>query len=88
VIKRLVPIPLESAEKLKKEKQTRLGYQFVSVKLKDGRYFEQAVASEGCLIQIKDHKDIPFTETEVDSVELSDKPWNFRRRPDEKLPKQ
>ena len=25
-MKRLVPIPLESAEKLKKEKQTRLGY--------------------------------------------------------------
>jgi hypothetical protein len=79
-MKRLVPIPPESAEKLKREKQTRLGYQFVSVKLKDGRYFEPAVASEGCLIQIKGHKDIPFTEFEVDSVELSNKPWNFRRR--------
>jgi hypothetical protein len=79
-MKRLVPIPPESAENLKREKQTRLGYQFVSVKLKDGRYFEQAVASEGCLIQIKGQKDIPFTEFEVDSVELSDKPWDFRRR--------
>jgi hypothetical protein len=78
-MKRLVPIPFESAEKLKKEKQTRLGYQFVSIKLKDGRYFEQAVASEGCVIQVKGHKDIPFTEAEVESVELSDKPWNFRR---------
>jgi len=78
-MKRLVPIPPESAEKLKKEKQTRLGYQFVSIKLKDGRYFEQAVASEGCIIQVKGHKDIPFTEAEVESVELSDKPWNFRR---------
>jgi hypothetical protein len=79
-MKRLVPIPPESAEKLKREKQTRLGYQFVSVKLKDGRYFEQVVASEGCLIQIKAQRDIPFTEAAVDSVELSDKPWNFRRR--------
>ncbi len=78
-MKRLIPIPPESAEKLKKEKQTRLGYQFVSVKLKDGRYFEQAVASEGCIIQVKGQKDIPFTEAEVESVELSDKPWCFRR---------
>jgi len=78
-MKRLVPIPPESTERLKKEKQTRLGYQFVSVKLKDGRYFEQAVASEGCIIQVKSQKDIPFTEAEVESVELSDKRWNFRR---------
>ena len=74
-MKRLVPIPQESAEKLKKEKQTRLGYQFVSI----GRYFEQAVASEGCIIQVKGQKDIPFTEAEVESVELSDRPWHFRR---------
>jgi hypothetical protein len=78
-MKRLVPIPLESAEKLKEENQTRLGYQFVSIKLKDGRYFEQAVASEGCIIQVKGQKDIPFTEAEVESVELSGKPWHFRR---------
>ncbi len=79
-MRRLIPIPPESAEKLKKGKQSQLGYQFVSVKLKDGRYFEQAVASEGCLIQIKGYRDIPFTEAEVDSVDLSDKTWNFRRR--------
>ena len=78
-MKCLVSIPLESAEKLKKEKQTRLGYQFVSVKLKDGRYFEQAVASEGCIIQVKGQHDIPFTETDVESVEPSERPWNFRR---------
>ena len=79
-MKRLVPIPPESAGKLKKEKQTRLGYQFVSVKLRDGRYFGQAVASEGCIIQVKGQEDIPFTEAEVESVELSGKPWNFGRR--------
>ncbi len=73
-MKRLVPIPAESAKHLKKEKLAELGYQFVSVKLKDGRFFEQAVASEGCIIQVKGHKDIPFTEPEVESVEVSNKP--------------
>ncbi len=86
-MKRLVPIPPESAKHLQKQKQTELGYQFVSVKLKDGRFFEQAVASEGCIIQVKGHKDIPFTEIEVESVEVSNKPWNFRRPPDVRRPK-
>ncbi|MGB7731261.1 MAG: hypothetical protein WBL50_24790 [Candidatus Acidiferrum sp.] len=86
-MKKLVPIPAESAEQLKKEKPTEFGYQFVSVKLKDGRFFEQAVASEGCIIQVKGHKDIPFTELEVESVEVNNKPWNFRRPPDVKRPK-
>jgi hypothetical protein len=57
-----------------------LGHQFVSVKLKDGRYFEHAVASEGCIIQVKGHRDIPFSWADVESVEVSHKPWNFRRR--------
>jgi hypothetical protein len=87
-MKRLVPVPAESVKQLKKEKQTELGYQFVSVKLKDGRLFEQAVASEGCIIQVKGHKDIPFAEIDVESVEVSNKPWNFRRPSDSKRPKQ
>lgn len=40
------------------------------MKLKDGRFFEQAVASEGCIIQVKGLRDIPFTEAEVESVEV------------------
>jgi hypothetical protein len=78
LMKSLVPIPLESAEKLKKEKQTRLGYQFISIKLEDGRYFEQAVASEGCIIQIKGQKDIPFTEAVEFQASRSREPKNRR----------
>jgi hypothetical protein len=79
-VKRLVPIPQESLARLNTAKSSELGYRFVSVRLKDGRYFEQAVESEGCIIQVKSHRSIPFTEMEVESVEVSSKPWNFRRR--------
>lgn len=41
----------------------------------------QAVESEGCIIEVKGHKNIPFTELDIESVEVSDKPWNFRRPP-------
>ena len=51
-MKKLVPIPPESLKRLKKDDLKDFGYQFVSVRLKDGRVFAQAVASEGCLIQV------------------------------------
>jgi hypothetical protein len=36
-MKKLVPIPPESLNRLKKDDMREFGYQFVSVKLKDGR---------------------------------------------------
>ena len=78
-MKKLVPIPLESLNRLKKDDLKDFGYQFVSVRLKDGRVFAQAVASEGCLIQIKGYREIPFVETDIESVDGEADPWNFRR---------
>ena len=79
-MKKLVPIPPESLNRLKKDDLKGFGYQFVSIKLKDGRFFPQAVASEGCVIQVKGFREIPFVETDIDSVEANGEPWNFRRR--------
>jgi len=78
-MKQLVPIPVESVKRLEEEDEVGPGYQFVSVSLKDGRYFESAVASEGFIIQVKGCKDLPFTPEEVESVALTEKRWNFRR---------
>jgi hypothetical protein len=78
--KRLIPVPPESANKLKEAKQTGLGYQFVSVRLKNGKHFEQAVVSEGHIIQVKGYKDVPFSAEDVESVTVTGKRWNFRRK--------
>jgi hypothetical protein len=83
-MKQLVPIPVENAKLLKEEKEAGLGYQFVSIKLKDGRYFEPAVASEGCIIQVKGYRNLPFTEEEVEFVTVTEKHWNFRRQREER----
>ena len=79
-MRKLVPIPPESLKRLKRDDLKEFGYQFVSVKLKDGRVFAQAVASEGCLIQVKGFREIPFVETDIESVDADAQPWNFRRR--------
>jgi len=77
-MKRLVPIPCGCAEHLKSTKETGIGYQVVSLELKDGRVFEQVVISEGCIIEVRGHKEIPFTHDDVVSVHLNHKHWNFR----------
>jgi len=79
-MRKLVPIPTESLKRLKPDDLKSFGYQFVSVKLKDGRVFAQAVASEGCLIQVKGFREIPFVETDIESVDADGEPWIFRPR--------
>jgi len=79
-MKELIPIPVESAKRLGEETEAGPGYHFVSVRLKDGRYFEPAVASGGCIIQVKGYRKLPFTAEEVDSVAVAEKRWNFRRK--------
>jgi hypothetical protein len=77
-MKSLVPIPPETANDLKQQKETGLGYQVVSVQLKDGRSFDQVVASEGCIITVRGHTEVPFRLDEVAVVKVNHKSWNFR----------
>jgi len=77
-MKHLVPIPHEQADSLRSHGETGPGYQVVSVTLKNGKCFDQVVASEGCVIQVRGHKDVPFAPDEVASVNVNHRRWNFR----------
>jgi hypothetical protein len=67
-MKRLTPIPPDSVVELKRNLETGIGYQVVSVTLKDGRYFDQAVVSEGCIIEVRGYEDVSFASDEVPTV--------------------
>jgi hypothetical protein len=77
-MKRLIPIPCGCADQLKRAAETGIGYQVVSVELKDHRSFDQVLISEGCIIEVRGHKEIPFAPDDVVSVSLNHKRWNFR----------
>ena len=77
-MKRLVQIPNELATPLRGQKETGMGYHVVSVTLKSGKHYDQVVASEGCVIQVRGHREVPFTPDEVASVDVNHKRWNFR----------
>jgi len=74
----LHPIPKECLALLKQAAETGIGYQIVSVELKDGRYFDQVVVSEGCIIEVRGHREIPFSVDEVASISVNHNRWNFR----------
>ncbi len=78
-MKRLVPIPCECADDLRRQRETGPGYQVVSVTLRDGKCFEQVVTSEGCVIHVRGHRDVPFAPDDVASVSVNHKQWNFRQ---------
>jgi hypothetical protein len=59
-------------------RETGPGYQIVSIELKDGRRFDQVVASEGCIIAVRGYTEVPFQSHEVANVKLNHKRWNFR----------
>jgi hypothetical protein len=77
-MKCLVPIPSGCVDHLKRATETGIGYQVVSVKLNDGRFFEQVVVSEGFIIEVRGYKEIPFAPDDVASVSVNHKRWNFR----------
>ena len=86
-MKSVVSLPPESLSGLKNEKQTGPGYQVVAVYLKDGRRFDQVVASEGCIIAVRGHSELPFQTDEVSSVMVNHKHWNFKKWSDARRPK-
>lgn len=86
-MKCIVPLPPESLDSLKNAKQTGPGYQVVAVHLKDGRQFDQVIASEGCIIAVRGYSELPFQTEEVSSVTVNHKDWNFKKWSDARRPR-
>ena len=77
-MKCLHPIPKACLALLRQNYETGIGYQIVSVELKDGRSFDQVVVSEGCIIDVRGYSEIPFSVDEVASISVNHNRWNFR----------
>ena len=59
--------------------ETGMGYQVVTVFLKDGTRFDQVVIIDGCIAQIRGYDDIPFTENDIQEIVLTHDKWDFDR---------
>lgn len=54
-----------------------MGYQIVSIVLKNGRQFDQVVIVDGNITQIRGIEEIPFREDEIDQILVTHDKWDF-----------
>lgn len=74
----LCTFPLLQRDELQNNSWTMQPPRGISVELKDGKCFDQVVASEGCIIEVRGYEQIPFAPEEVASVIVNHKRWNLR----------
>jgi hypothetical protein len=57
--------------------ETGMDYQVVTVILKDGREFKQAIHSGGFITQIRGYVGIPFSEEEIKEIWVTHDKWDW-----------
>ena len=73
----MIKLSSKWTEELINKPETGMGYQIVSIILKDGRKFDQSVVTEGQITEIHGYNDIPFMEEEISKIILTHEKWNF-----------
>jgi hypothetical protein len=74
-------IRLSSAwvERLRSQPETGMGYQIVSVTLRDGRRYDQVIVDSGRITRVRDFQAIPFEESEIADITVTHDKWDFNR---------
>ncbi|MFZ0930977.1 MAG: hypothetical protein WAN11_20395 [Syntrophobacteraceae bacterium] len=73
----MITLSAKWAPGLTSKPETGMGYQVVSVVLKDGRRYEQVVVIGGQITQIRGIKVIPFVEDEIAQIVVTHDKWDF-----------
>lgn len=63
--------------KLTSQPETGMGYQVVSIVLKDGTRWNQALVEAGHVTRIKGLSLIPFREDQIADIIITHEKWNF-----------
>ena len=63
-----------------KKPETGMGYQVVSVTLRDGREIEDVAIIQSSIIgEVRGHQDVPFESDDITNLELTHRKWEFKR---------
>lgn len=73
----MITLSSKWATELASKPETGMGYQVVSVVLKDGKKFDQVAVVEGRITEIRGRADIPFAEDDIAEIILTHEKWNF-----------
>jgi len=73
----MITLSQKWAKELTSKPETGMGYQIVSVVLKDGKRFDQVAVVEGRITEIRGRTDIPFAVDDIAEIILTHDKWNF-----------
>ena len=65
-------------EQLRSQPETGMGYQVVTITLKDGRVFPQTVVDSGYLTGIRGQAEIPFSVEAIAEIALTHDKWDWK----------
>lgn len=68
-------------QKVKALRETGMGYTVVSLVLRDGRRFDQAIIDSGWLSTVRGLPDIPFIEEDIADIFSSHEKWDWSETP-------
>lgn len=57
--------------------ETGMGYQIVTLVLRDGRRFEQVIVQGGFITQIRGLQSLPFAESDISEIIVTHDKWEF-----------
>jgi hypothetical protein len=63
--------------KVRALRETGMGYTVVSLVLRDGRRFDQAIIDSGWLSRVRGLADIPFTEEDITDITPNHEKWDW-----------
>ena len=73
----MISLSARWAEFFRSQPETGMGYHVVSVILRDGRCFEQAIVAGGRLTTIRGLGVIPFSEADIDHFVVTHRKWDW-----------
>jgi cytochrome oxidase assembly protein ShyY1 len=62
---------------LGQQPETGMGYWVITAVLKDGRRYDQVLVNSGYVTQAKNHRDLSFTEHDIDHSIVTHEKWDF-----------
>jgi hypothetical protein len=74
----MITLSQKWAAQLTSQPETGMGYQIVSVILKNGKRFDQAIVDSGYITRVRGFAEVPFTEDEIQEIIVTHDKWDFR----------
>jgi hypothetical protein len=65
-------------EYLRSQPETGMGHQVVTIKIRDGKIFRQAVVDSGHVTRIRGFMEIPFTQEEIEEITVTHDKWDWK----------